>query len=137
MVPILAPFTVIRSHDAGINGVDASAEHTNDVSLLAGVNRCHDSPCGRGKAEEKLVRKVKLSMPKCAAVARLPKEREATSAMPLSIPRMEAAMSGEARVAAWRMARARMSCAPMMLLEEDIFLVQLTVGVLSHHKAMW
>ena len=58
MVPIALPFSVIRSHDPVVDGLESNSEHTSDVSLLLCRNIPQDKPCGRGKVVANLVRKV-------------------------------------------------------------------------------
>lgn len=137
MAPIALPFAVIRRHDPSVDASPLSSEQTFEISLsLRRKTRQESVWMGNVAAN-----RCKKSMSDVSKVLRWAEcrlnVREAMSAILLSVPAMETETSGEASLTWIRMASARTKRPATHDREELSLLVQLTVGVLSHHAATW
>jgi hypothetical protein len=137
MFPTALPFLVIRLHDPSVDVSPLSSEKTREASLLLNRKTRHEL-CWSGKDAEKECKKFSSEMWNVFEVAEFRlKVRDAVSAIVFLVPAMETDTRGEASLAWMRMARARVRRPATLDWEELSLLVQLTVGVLSHHAATW
>jgi hypothetical protein len=137
MFPIALPFLVIRLHDPSVDVSPLSSEKTREASLLLNRKTRHES-CWSGKDAEKECKKSSSEMWNVFEVAEFRlKVRDAVSAIVFLVPAMETDTRGEASLAWMRRARARVRRPATLDREELSLLVQLTVGVLSHHAVTW
>ena len=137
MAPIALPLAVIRRHDPSVDASPLSSQQIRERSLLLSRKTRQESPC-KGKEAEKDCKNSSSVIVKVLGAAewRL-KVRDAMSAILLSTPAMDTEINGDASFAWMRNARARTSRPATREREELSLLVQLTVGVLSHHAATW
>ena len=135
MTPVALPFFVIRRHDSSVDASPLSSEKTREANLLLKRKPRHELSCN-GKAVANVCKNSLSEIWNVAVLAVLRwKVREATSAIRLLSPAMDTEINGDASLAWMRMARARVSRPAICEREELSLLVQLTVGVLSHHAA--
>ena len=93
--PKLPPRFVIRIHDAMLDGGPTSSEITRVIILLEKWNRFQEAPCGSGKAALKRGRKT-VSGKSVSYFESSLNQRDAASAISLSLPAIEIVSSGEA-----------------------------------------
>jgi hypothetical protein len=135
MLPKALPFLVIRRHDPSVDGSSLSLEKISKASLLLSRKMRQELFC-RGNAVEKVCKNSRSEMWNVSRVAELRLNvRDDRSAMRLSTPAMDTDIRGEASLAWMRSANALVSRPAIRDREELSLLVQLTVGVLSHHAA--
>ena len=136
MAPVMLPFCVRRRHDASINASPFSSEKTHEAILLLRWKPCHEQFCS-GKEELKVSKKSLSEMANVWLVAMLRwKVRDAVSAIVLSTPAMDREVSRDTSLTWMHMVSARMRWPVIGEHDALSLLVQLTVGVLSHHAAM-
>jgi hypothetical protein len=137
MSPIALPLSVIRLHDPSVDVSPRSSEKTREASLLLNRKTRHES-CWSGKEAANDCKKSSSEMWNVFEFAECRLNvRDAVSAIVFLMPAMETDTRGDASLAWMRRASARVRRPATLDLDELSLLVQLTVGVLSHHAATW
>ena len=135
MVPVMLPFHVRCRHNASIDTLPFSSEKTCEAILLLRRKPHHKQFCS-GKEELKVSKKSLSEMTNVWLVAMLQwKVHDAMSAIVLLTPAMDREVSGDALLTWMCMVSACMRRPAIGECDVLSLLVQLTVGVLSHHAA--
>ena len=135
MVPVMLPFSMRCHHDTSIDALPFSSEKMHEAILLLRQKPCHEQFCN-GKEELKVSKKLLSEMTNVWLVAMLRwKVCDAVSAIVLLIPAMDREVSRDTSLTWMCMASTCVRQPAIGECDALSLLVQLTVGVLSHHAA--